>query len=96
MSAMTLEQLEVSFERWHNKAYGNVGVRSLEKWHEEIGLGYVDTAVQAQFFLHCELMRAHAQMVEKVREVIADLRTWRDEGTDSMAATLARAIGDEP
>jgi hypothetical protein len=34
--------------------------------------------------------------VEAVRRVVADLRTWRDEGTDTMADKLAQAIGDKP
>ena len=29
---------------------------------------------------------------DKVREVIANLRTWKDEGTDSMADRLATAL----
>jgi hypothetical protein len=35
---------------------------------------------------------AQAVDVAAIRKVIADLRTWRDEGTDSMARALTRAI----
>lgn len=31
-----------------------------------------------------------------IREVIAALRTWRDEGTDSMARKLTKAISTAP
>lgn len=38
---------------------------------------------------------AQAVDVGVIREVIADLRTWRDEGTDSMARALTRALSGE-
>lgn len=48
---------------------------------------------------HCGKTRdsqpAQSVDVEMVREVIANLRTWHDEGTDSMADSLTAALQEK-
>jgi hypothetical protein len=55
--AAFLDVMHIKFEEWHNKTYGTMGVRSLLRYPKETGLGYMDEAVQAQFFLFCELSK---------------------------------------
>ena len=77
MSAMTLEQIA----RWHRDQAWGCGL------HEHL---------QGEGQKHDEMadaIDAHAQMVEKVREIIDTLRDYDDHG---LADKLAAAIGDKP
>jgi len=91
MSTMTSER--EAFEKW-------VASQGFTSKPERRSSGkYVNGQIQGNWLAW--QARAHlaqpAQAVDAgaIREVIDDLRTWHDEGTDSMADSLTRALSGE-
>lgn len=72
MTADQLRECRKQFEDWHNHFYGTVGVRSLEMYPDEIGLGYKDETVQAQFALFRDLVNSRPTAVASHAEVHKD------------------------
>ncbi len=102
------DPMREKFEAWHNDFYGPQDqynqIRSLRHFDEEIGLGYVDPVVQAQFCAFKggqDTIAEQAKMIEHLRGGPTPLFTGVDmadssaDGRRSLAEYLIKQIAIE-